>query len=228
MKLKSKPRYALWALAAGGVTLAGGLTIWALRPQATLPQTPPGAALQALASPIVPDPEWLTNPSWLLQKFCTDGQGRAIATTDPSVCATPPIGRSTDDSLNQLLLWTNQHKQNAIATEAQRFIAKAIEFTNTPGHPCHQQPLPQCYQSFEKNLSSALSSASDPAEIARLTAKTQALAIARSGQSPRVGQASKLQIQQAIERYSQDLAIAKSAGIDGAIEMSRDIQEAGL
>ena len=198
---------------------------WAIRPNPTISQTPPGAALQALASPPNPDADWLVNPAWLLTKFCIDSNGNTIATDNPGNCAGQPFGRSTDDSLQQLLMWSERYRQNAINIEAQRLISRAIEFTNQPGHPCHHQSLDACYQSFEANLKQAIAATSDPTELARLTAKMQALAIARSGQSPRVEQISKTQIQQALERYSQDLQLAKSAGLDGLIELSNDIQQ---
>lgn len=214
-----------------GIAIALGAIVaiplwWALRPKPTISQPPPGTALQALASPSEPDPEWLIRSDWIIQKFCSDAQGNIIATTDPSNCNNQPFGRGANDSLNQLLLWAERHQQNAINLEAQRLIAKAIEFSNTPGHPCHQKPLEQCYQSFEENLIQEIQSTNDPSELARLIGKSQALAIARSGLSPQVSPLSKTQIQQGIERFSQDLDTLRLAGIDGAIDFSKEIQEA--
>lgn len=197
---------------------------WGLKPRPTIPQTPPGAALQALASPQSPDADWLVNPSWILIKFCSDAGGSIIATDNPGNCSGRPFGRSTDDSLQQLLLWAERYRQNAINMEVQRLISEAIRMTNTPNHPCHQKPLSHCYQSFEDNLKQDLAQATDPTELARLTVKMQALAIAMSGQSPRTEQISKTQMQQAIERYSQDLQLAQSLGLDGLIDLSNDIQ----
>jgi len=211
--------------AAIAVSTLGISTWWAFRPKPTQPAIIPGSALQALASPSEPDPEWLIRSDWILQKFCSDGNGNTIATFDPSLCGGQPFGRSANDSLNQLLMWAERHRQNAINLEAQRLIARAIEFSNTPGHPCHQKPLEQCYQSFEANLISEIQTTNDPSELARLIGKSQALAIARSGISPKTEPLSKTQIQQGIERFSQDLDTLKSAGIDGAIQLSRDIQE---
>ena len=213
-----------------GIAIALGAIVaiplwWALRPKPTISQAPPGQALQALASPQNPDADWLVNPGWLLTKFCVDSNGNIIATDNPGNCSGQSFGRSTDDSLQQLLMWTERYRQNAINIEAQRLISKAIEFTNTPSHPCHHQSLDACYQSFEENLKTEIATTSDPTELARLTAKMQALAIARSGESPRVEAISKIQIQQALERYSQDLQLAKSAGIEGLIELSNDIQQ---
>ncbi|MBP0008065.1 hypothetical protein [Roseofilum sp. Belize Diploria] len=214
----------LAAIASIGVSSA--IAFFALRPKPVAPVIPAGQALRELASPQYPDPEWLVRSDWLLTKFCSDAQGRAIATDDPSNCAGSPAARSTDDSLNQLLLWTERHRKNSINLESQRFISEAIRMTNTPGHPCHQKSLDFCYVSFEENLKQDLAQETDPSEVARLVGKAQALAIARSGISPKVAALSKTQILQGIERFSQDLQIAKSAGIDGAIELSRDIQEA--
>ncbi|MDJ1169671.1 hypothetical protein PMG71_09555 [Roseofilum sp. BLCC_M154] len=218
MKLK---HILLLAAATGALGIAAW---WALKPEPK-PAIAYGQALQALASPSEPDPEWLIRSDWILQKFCIDAQGSTIATLDPSPCGGQPFGRGGEDSLNQLLLWAERHRQNAINLEAQRLIAKAIEFANTPNHPCHQKPLDQCYQSFEDNLIGEIQNTNDPAELARLIGKSQALAIARSGISPRTEPLSKTQIQQGIERFSQDLETLKSAGIDGAIQLSRDIQE---
>ena len=196
---------------------------WALKPKPTISQPPPGEALRALASPQQPDADWLANPNWLFTKFCIDADGNTIATDNPGNCSGQPFGRSTDDSLNQLLLWAERYRQNALNLEAQRLIAAAIAFNNQPGHPCHQRGLDYCYQSFEQSLKSDLAKATEPTEIAALTGKMQSLAIARSGQSPRVSDISQTQIQQAIERYSQDLKLAKLGGVDGLIEFNRAI-----
>lgn len=213
-------------IAAIAIASAAAIPLWwALRPKPTISQTPPGAALRSLASPQTPDADWLANPNWLFVKFCIDSQGNTIATDNPGNCDGQPFGRSTDDSLNQLLLWAERYRQNALNLEAQRLIASAIAFNNQPNHPCHQQGLDFCYQSFERSLKADLAKATEPTEIAALAGKMQALAIARSGQSPRTEQISQIQMQQAIERYSQDLALAKSAGLDGLIELSNAIQQ---
>lgn len=219
--MKINTKYMI-ALALAGMTIP---LWWFLRPRPTISQPPPGEALQALASPQEPDADWLVNPNWLLMKFCLDADNNTIATDNPGNCAGQPFGRSTDDSLNQLLLWAERYRQNALNLEAQRLIAAAIAFNNQPHHPCHQKGLDYCYQTFEQSLKAELSEATDPSKVASLVTKMQALAIARSGQSPRVEQISQIQIQQAIERFSQDVELAKSAGLDGLIELSNDIQE---
>jgi len=219
-----KTKHIAWgAIATGALALSAW---WAFRPKPTQPAIVPGQALQALASPREPDPEWLIRSDWILQKFCQDSAGNTISTTDPNNCSGQPFGRGGNDSLNQLLLWAERHRQNAINLEAQRLIAKAIQFSNEPEHPCHQQPLEACYQSFERNLIQEIQGTNDPAKLAQLIGKSQALAIARSGISPSVEPLSKTQIQQGIERFSQDLDTLKLAGIDGAIGFSKEIQEA--